>query len=79
LGNLKHYLEALENYSINFSPNFITPLARDLSVRQILSIRSMSIFAFVFAMFLLLLTQFRIIWLLMRKARAKFASKDSNY
>ncbi len=73
------FLDVIDDYSIHFTKDFVTPLIKGLTAGQLLSIKSMATFGFVFYMVIIVLTQFRIIWLLLRKARAKFASKDSNY
>jgi hypothetical protein len=74
-----YYLGVIEDYSIHFSADFITPLAKNLNVQQILAIKNMTVFGFIFSLFILLLTQIRIIWLLMRRARTKFAGKDRDF
>ena len=73
------FLDVIDDYSIHFTADYITPLVKGLSASQLLSIKSMATFGFTFSLLILLLTQFRIIWLLMRWGRAKFAGKDSHF
>lgn len=72
------YIENIDDYSINFNPNISFPLASNLSVDSLLWIKNLTLISFISVLVMIVLMQFRIIWLLMRAARSKF-SKDSGY
>lgn len=72
------YIEAIDDYAINFNPDKQFPLINDLSVHSLLWIKNITLLSFIAALVLIAIMQIRIMWLLMRSIRAKY-TKDSGY
>lgn len=76
---LHYYLDGFENYFVGYDTDNFTSLSPDLGVRQLLLVKSITVYSFIFVLFLIFLTQIRIVWLLMRKARKRFSTDSNTY